>query len=73
MKRFVLALVAFLALLMCTAQPAQADWVVDITSDGWAVLRWDPGFDDGTSTPIPPPPTPWIITLWLNGYWFAFM
>ena len=76
MKRLILTFVAILA-LFSAVQTARADWVVEVNSNGWVVLRWDPAFDDGTFNPPPPPPPPPTVPpkfrdlmYWLNGYWY---
>ena len=69
MKRFVLTLVAFLA-LFSTTQTVKADWVLEITPDGYVVLVWDPAFPVPT-TPPPKPPGTYIEVL-LNGLWYLF-
>ncbi len=74
MKRLVLTLVAFLA-LFSTTQTVKADWVWSVTSDGYVVLIWDPGFPDSTIFPPKPPPTTgsgsWIEVL-VNGFWYLY-
>jgi hypothetical protein len=75
MKRLVLTFVAVLA-LFSTVQTARADWVIEVNSDGWVVVRWDPAFDDGTfwNPPQPPPVTPTVpkgtLLQWIAGYWY---
>ncbi|HQR07615.1 MAG TPA: hypothetical protein PLN21_12375 [Gemmatales bacterium] len=77
MKRLVLTFVAFLA-LFATVQTTRADWVYELSSNGWIVARWDSGFDDGTFNPPPPPPKlpPQVppgggsILQLINGVWY---
>lgn len=75
MKRLVLTFVAVLALLS-SVQTARADWVVEVNSDGWVVVRWDPAFDDGTFWGPPPPPVAnpplpkGTVMQWIAGYWY---
>lgn len=74
MKRLVLTFVAVLA-LSSTVQTARADWVIEVNSNGWVVVRWDPAFDDGTFWGDPPPvitPTPpkGSMLQWIAGYWY---
>lgn len=73
MKRLVLTFVAILA-LFSAVQTARADWVVEVNSNGWVVVRWDPAFDDGTFYPPPPPinppPPKGTLLKWIGGYWY---
>lgn len=76
MKRLVLSFVIILA-LFSAVQTARADWVVEVNSNGWVVVRWDPAFDDGTFWGDPPPPptlTPpppkGTLLQWIAGYWY---
>lgn len=69
MKRLVLTLVAFLA-LFSTIQSAKADWVLEVTSDGYVVLVWDPAFPVPTLPP-PKPPGSWI-EVFVKGIWYLY-
>ena len=69
MKRLVLTLVAFLA-LFSTTQTVKADWVLEVTSDGYVVLVWDPAFPD-PKLPPPKPPGNWLEVL-VGGFWYLY-
>lgn len=73
MKRLAMALFAFLA-LCTTVQTVNADWFVEIGSDGWINLIWDPNITGGNgdvTTPPPPPPVPDYF--WFEGYLFMYI
>jgi len=70
MKRLAMAFAAFLA-LCTTVQTVNADWFVEIGSDGWLNLIWDPNITGGNGTiqpPPPPPPPPPPSLFWFDGH-----